>query len=228
MDNSLKHLAVVVDGLARVTAGEAASLAETGAEALQVLLRIAGETFRILPEITALSLFSPEIQKWARTPSHSRELYARCRPLFSELEKCAVGNRADLVFIGRPGDLPEPWPGVQSLAAPRPAQSRRVNFFLNYSGRDELTEAAKRCLADHPEAEVSEEAFAAYLATAGQPDPDLVIYAGGDLEPKDFLLWQASYAEIWYSEGDCRRFSGEDLRRAVESFFHRHRRFGRV
>ncbi len=228
MDNSLKHLAVIVDGLGRVTAGDAAALAERGAEALQVLLRIAGETFRILPEITAISLFSPEIQEWARSSSHSRELYSRCRPLFSELDKCALGNRADLFFIGRLGELPEPWPGIQLLATARPAQARRINFFLNYSGRDELTEAAGRCLADHPEAEVSEEPSAAYLATAGQPDPDLVIYAGGDLEPKDFLLWQASYAEIWYSAGDCRRFSGEDLRRAVESFFHRHRRFGKV
>jgi undecaprenyl diphosphate synthase len=228
LDNSLKHLAVVVDGLARVMIGDACSPAETGAEALRVLLRIAGETFRLLPEITALSLFSPELQEWARSPSHSSKLYSRCQPLFPELEKCAIANRADIFLLGRLSDLPEPWPEVRSLAAARPTQSRQINFFLNYSGRDELTEAAERCLADHPEAEVSEKTFASYLATAGQPDPDLVIYSGGELEPKDFLLWQASYAEIWHSPGDCRLFSGEDLRRAVESFFHRHRRFGRV
>jgi undecaprenyl diphosphate synthase len=228
LENSLKHLAFVVDGLARVTAGDASSPAETGAEALRVLLRIAGETLRILPGISTLSLFSPELQEWARSPSHSGKLFSRCRPLFTELEECALANRADLSFIGRPTDLPEPWPEVRSIASARPTRPRRLNFFLNYSGREELTEAAERCLADHPEGDVNEETFAAYLATAGQPDPDLVIYSGGELEPKDFLLWQASYAEIWYSPGDCRRFSGEDLRRAVESFSHRHRRFGRV
>jgi len=228
LDNSLQHLAVVIDGLDQPTTGDALSLPERGAEALRILLRIAGETFRLLPEITEISLFSPEFQVWARSPSHSRELYSHRRPLFSELENCALANRANFLFIGHPSNLPEPWPEVQSLANPRPALSRRVNFFLNYGSRDEMTEAAERCLTDHPEAEVSEEVFAGYLATAGQPDPDLVVYAGGELEPKDFLLWQASYAEIWYSPGDCRRFSGEDLLRAVESFSHRHRRFGRV
>ena len=228
MDNSLKHLAVVIDGLDRPATGDTPSLPERGTEALRVLLRIAGDTFRLLPAITEISLFSPELQVWARSTSHSRELYSLCRPLFSELEKCALANRADLIFIGRPRNLPEPWPEVLSLANPRPALSRRVNFFLNYGSRDEMTEAAERCLADHPEAEVTEEAFAASLATAGHPDPDLVVYAGGELEPKDFLLWQASYAEILYSPGDCRLFSGEDLLRAAASFSHRHRRFGKV
>jgi len=228
VDNALKHLAVVIDGLDRPATGDAPSLPERGTEALRVLLRIAGDTFRLLSSITEISLFSPELQVWARSTSHSRELYSLCRPLFSELEKCALANRADLIFIGRPRNLPVPWPEVLSLAAPRPALSRRVNFFLNYGSREEMTEAAERCLADYDRDEVGEEAFALCLATAGHLDPDLVVYAGGGPEPRDFLLWQASYAEIWYSPGDCRRFSDADLMDAVESFSHRHRRFGRV
>jgi undecaprenyl diphosphate synthase len=228
LNNSLKHLAVVIDGLDGGASGDGDSLPERGTEALQVLLGVAGETFRLLPEITEISLFSPEFQAWARSPSHARELYSRCRPLFSELAKCALANGADLFFLGHPATLPEPWPDVLSFASFRPELSKRVNFFLNYGSQQEMTEAAERCLADHSEAEVSEETFTAGLATAGHLDPDLVVYAGGELEPKDFLLWQASYAEIWYSPGDCRRFAEVDLPRAIESYSHRHRRFGRV
>jgi undecaprenyl diphosphate synthase len=228
MDNSLKHLAVVIDGLDRGLTGDDLSLPEAGVEALGILLRVAKDTFRLLPGITEISLFSPEFQAWARSPSHAPGLYSRCRPLFSELETCALANHAGLSFIGRPDALPPPWPEVLSLSTPRPALTRRVNFFLNYSSREEMTEAAERCLTALGRDEVSEESFALRLATAGHLDPDLVVYAGGELEPKDFLLWQASYAEIWYSPGDCRRFSDADLIHAVESFSHRHRRFGRV
>ena len=145
----------------------------------------------------------------------------------AQLSATARAAGASFGIVGRAEGLPPPWREVVAQGGADSTSPRRLSFFLNYSGRTEIADAAERCLRDHPDGEVGEEAFAAYLATAGRPDPDLVIYAGGELEPKDFLLWQASYAEIWYAPGDCRLFSGDDLRQALDGYFHRHRRWQR-
>ncbi len=67
----------------------------------------------------------------------------------------------------------------------------------------------------------------AWLDTAGVPEPDLVILAGGPLEAKDALLWQGSYAEIWHTALPWPEFTPGDLRAAVGDFAERQRRFGR-
>ena len=67
----------------------------------------------------------------------------------------------------------------------------------------------------------------AWLDTAGIPDPDLLLYVGGSLEPRDALLWQGSYAEISHTPEPMTAFTAAGLRRAVVDYFERQRRFGR-
>ncbi len=75
------------------------------------------------------------------------------------------------------------------------------NIALNYGGRAEIVEAARRLLEGgvKPE-ELDEERFAGFLYTAGQPDPDLLIRTSGEMRVSNFLLWQIAYAEIWVTE----------------------------
>src|SRR5207237_188812 len=72
------------------------------------------------------------------------------------------------------------------------------NIALNYGGRAEIVEAAKRLLAAGvgPD-ELDEQRFSGFLYTAGQPDPDLLIRTSGEMRVSNFLLWQIAYAEIW-------------------------------
>ncbi|MEA3407865.1 MAG: isoprenyl transferase [Chloroflexota bacterium] len=102
-----------------------------------------------------------------------------------------------------------------------------VNVAFNYGGRAEIVEAAKRMIADGLSVdEVDEERFGEYLFTAGLPDPDLIIRTGGDMRLSNFLIWQAAYAELYFTPTLWPDFHRQDLRQALVSYQQRDRRFG--
>jgi undecaprenyl diphosphate synthase len=100
---------------------------------------------------------------------------------------------------------------------------------VNYGSRLELANAARRCVADglRPE-EVTEEALAARLWSAGTPDVDLLIRTSGEQRISNFLLWQAAYAEFYLTDCLWPDFRGPQLRAAVEAYARRERRFGGI
>ena len=226
MDNELIHLAVVLDdGIP--PAAEKKAILRSAAGQIATFGRILGTAVSLLPKVKVVSFFSPELQVWAADPSLSLELYDTCSGVFDDLSAAAGSVGGRLQFLGRIDDLPPPWPKLASLPL-LPEQTITTNFFLNYSGRQELVEATRKHLDSIDPPKLSEESFSSLLYTAGQPDPDLIIYAGGSFEPKDFLLWQASYSEIWHAPTKGSDFSSADLAEALENFFTRQRRFGGV
>jgi undecaprenyl diphosphate synthase len=104
-----------------------------------------------------------------------------------------------------------------------------VNVALNYGGRAEIVEAARRLLRDgvRPE-ELDENQFASYLYTGGMRDPDLIIRTAGEMRLSNFLLWQAAYAEYYSTPLYWPDFDGDELRQALREFGRRQRRFGSV
>jgi undecaprenyl diphosphate synthase len=104
-----------------------------------------------------------------------------------------------------------------------------VNVALNYGGRAEIVEAARRLLRDgvRPE-ELDETQFASYLYTGGMRDPDLIIRTAGEMRLSNFLLWQAAYAEYYSTPLYWPDFDGDELRQALREFGRRQRRFGSV
>lgn len=225
-DRLLRHLAVVID-LDSTGEEEALSAVAVGPALAGRFTLLAANAFRVVSGLHCLSLYSPVMQKWFADPPPPETGAAIGR----EIEKLALTARkeaAGFFLVGFPGELPASWAALFPPSETSGTSPRRINLFTNYGGRDEIARAAQRCLEDHPDGDVGEEVFSSYLTTAGIPDPDLIVYAGGDLEPKDFLLWQASYAEIWHFAGNGLTFGPEDLRRALSSFASRQRRFGKV
>jgi undecaprenyl diphosphate synthase len=108
-------------------------------------------------------------------------------------------------------------------------QGMRFNIALNYGGRAEIVDAARRALAAGiaPEA-LDEERFAGFLYTAGQPDPDLLIRTSGEMRVSNFLLWQIAYAEIYVTETLWPDFRRRDLIEAVLAYQKRERRYGGI
>lgn len=104
---------------------------------------------------------------------------------------------------------------------------------LNYGGRAEIVQAAKRFAADLLQGAVrledlDEDRFAAYLYTADVPDPDLIIRTGGEHRISNFLLWQCAYAELWITPVFWPDFGRIQLYSAIIDYQRRQRRFGRV
>ena len=110
--------------------------------------------------------------------------------------------------------------------------SLTVNIALSYGARQEILNAAKSLAEEvsggRLKAEaIDEKIFSERLYTAGQPDPDLLIRTSGEMRISNFLLWQISYAELYVTQKFWPDFREEDLRKAIEEYNKRERRFGK-
>ncbi|MDP2905193.1 MAG: isoprenyl transferase [Candidatus Omnitrophota bacterium] len=108
-----------------------------------------------------------------------------------------------------------------------------VVLALNYGARQEITDAAKSIAVavsggSLDPADINEQVFGEHLYTAGLPDPDLLIRTSEVMRVSNFLLWQISYAELYFPQKNWPDFSAADLEEAVEVYRKRERRFGRV
>jgi undecaprenyl diphosphate synthase len=103
------------------------------------------------------------------------------------------------------------------------------NVALNYGGRAEIVDAARRAIeAGVPADELDEERFASFLYTAGQPDPDLLIRTSGEMRVSNYLLWQIAYAEIYVTETLWPDFRRRHLLEAILAYQKRERRYGGI
>jgi undecaprenyl diphosphate synthase len=103
------------------------------------------------------------------------------------------------------------------------------NIALNYGGRAEIVDAARRVIAAgiRPE-DLDERRFASFLYTAGQPDPDLLIRTSGEMRVSNYLLWQIAYAEIYVTDTLWPDFRRRHLLEAVLAYQKRERRYGGI
>lgn len=116
---------------------------------------------------------------------------------------------------------------MEELEEKTKKRTRTINIALNYGGRDEIVHACNRLIAAGVTS-VDESGFAKALYTAGENDPDLIIRTGGDLRISNFLLWQAAYAELYFTDVLWPDFTKAELDAAIRDYYHRKRRFGGV
>ena len=197
-----------------------------GVEVLTPLLEAAGRA-----GVKTLTLYAFSTENWTRPEDEVDTLME----LFLETARHKVpdlnARGARLRFVGRLGHLP---PSV--LAAMREAEALTatnealdVYVALNYGGRSEIVDAARRIVAAglSPE-EVDETTFARFLYAPEAPEVDLVIRTSGELRVSNFLLWQIAYAEFYVTDTLWPDFSPEEFLHAIESFASRSRRRGGV
>jgi len=104
-----------------------------------------------------------------------------------------------------------------------------LNIAFNYGGRDEIINALQQIVRDGVKAEdINSDLVNRYLFTAGVPDPDLIIRTSGELRGSNFLIWQGAYSEWYFPPTYWPDFDKEELRRALEEYSHRDRRYGLV
>ncbi len=101
-----------------------------------------------------------------------------------------------------------------------------VSFALNYGGRDEILHAVNTLLSQGKK-EVTAQDLESHLATAGMPDPDLIIRPGGQLRLSGFLPWQSVYAELYFTDVLMPEFGREEFDTALQEYAQRQRRFGK-
>ena len=147
--------------------------------------------------------------------------------------RCSCQKRARPRFLGRldvlPADILEKIERIDRISAQQTGII--VNVCINYGGRADIVDAARafaaRCASGEADAMLDEAAFSSYLYTKDVADPDLLIRTGGEMRFQ-FLLWQAAYAELYFTKTLWPDFRTAELDAAIAWFAQRQRRFGRA
>jgi undecaprenyl diphosphate synthase len=224
------HVAIIMDGNGRWATARGRPRVAGHAEGAHAVRR-AIETAPSLG-IETLTLYAFSADNWQRPSREVSSLMALFRRyLHAETARC-VETGVRLTVIGRRDRLT---PALQrAIAATEAATAHGATLHLriaiDYSARQAIVRAA----ATAPQGPtLTPEDFAMHLAAAcgsngNAPDVDLLIRTGGEQRLSDFLLWEAAYAELYFSDQMWPDFGAADLGRAVREFHRRDRRFGRV
>jgi undecaprenyl diphosphate synthase len=223
------HVAVIMDGNGRWAAQRHLPRVEGHRAGIDSVREVVEGSARL--GIQVLTLYAFSVENWKRPVTEVSTLMMLLkRYLRLELDTLL---RNDIRFrvIGRASELATDI--RRELAAAEEKTSTNAgmlfNIALNYGGRAEIVEAARRLLEAGVAADqLDEDRFAGFLYTAGQPDPDLLIRTSGEMRVSNFLLWQIAYAEIWVTETLWPDFRKRHLLEAIVAYQKRHRRYGGI
>jgi undecaprenyl diphosphate synthase len=223
------HVAIIMDGNGRWAAQRHLPRVEghrAGIDAVRDTVETAARL-----GIRVLTLYAFSIENWKRPATEVSTLMLLLkRYLRSELQTL-LKNEIRFQVIGRMDQLAPDIQDELNMAIARTAGNGGMlfNIALNYSGRAEIVDAARRAIESgvRPE-ELTEERFSQFLYTAGQPDPDLLIRTSGEMRVSNYLLWQIAYAEIYVTDTLWPDFRRCHLLEAVLAYQKRERRFGGI
>ena len=221
------HIAIIMDGNGRWAAKRHMPRVQGHRAGIESVRATVETSARLGIEVLTLYAFSMENWKRPRAEVSTLMLLLK-RYIRLELETLQK-NGIRFQVIGRVDELA---PDVRRELDHAIAQTANntgmlFNIALNYGGRAEIVDAARRAIASGmaPE-DLDERRFGEFLYTAGQPDPDLLIRTSGEMRVSNFLLWQIAYAEIWVTDTLWPDFRCRDLLQAVIAYQKRDRRYG--
>ena len=226
-----RHIAIIMDGNGRWAKRRARPRTfghSEGVEALRRTVEAAGEL-----GVEYLTVFGFSTENWRRPIEEVNALFDLLRLYVArDLEKLTrEGVRVRV--IGERAGLQSDIAQIIENAEAKTRHNTKLNLIIafNYGGQDEIARAARRVAAAAAAGEIkpediNPETFAAYLDTADMPAPDVLIRTSGELRLSNFMLWQAAYAELVFTETLWPDFGKEALEQAIETFQRRDRRFG--
>jgi undecaprenyl diphosphate synthase len=224
-----RHVAVIMDGNGRWAAQRHLPRVEGHRAGIDSVRDIVETSARIGIEVLTLYAFS--VENWKRPAMEVSTLMALLKRYLRLELNTLLRNNIRFNVIGREDELARDIRAELKAAEEKTAANTGMlfNIALNYGGRAEIVEAARRLLAAgvRPD-ELDEQRFAGFLYTAGQPDPDLLIRTSGEIRVSNFLLWQIAYAEIWVTDTLWPDFRKRDLLEAILAYQKRDRRYGGI
>ena len=221
------HVSIIPDGNRRWAKekGLAASMGHEKAFDRDNLLSIVNEAKSL--GIKYLSLWAFSTENWNRDSLEVNILFKLFSTWLSNSKKDLQERKIRFVHLGRKDRLPKEI--LEKLAQLEEETKHYVDFTiivcLDYGGRDELIRAANKMLNSGVE-KVDENSFKQYLDTKDIPDPDLIIRTSGEQRLSGFMPFQSAYAELYFTSVYFPDFDSLELRKAVEEFQRRNRRFG--
>lgn len=229
--NCPQHVAIILDGngrWAKARGRERTYGHQIGADNVKTIVRAADHM-----GIKRLTLYAFSTENWKRPQGEVEFLMALFKNYLLEQLRDLVKDGVQLHVVGDKAGLSE---GLRKEIEVCEADTKNnqgliLNIAINYGGRDEIVHAARK-LAEEVKAgtlqpeEIGEADIAKHLYPSDAPDVDLMIRTGGESRISNFLLWQVSYSELYFTPVLWPDFTVEELAKAVDWFANRDRRFG--
>ena len=222
-----RHVAIIMDGNGRWAKARGLPRVaghREGIHSVRDIVEACGEW-----GVQVLTLYTFSSENWRRPRTEVAALMSLLlRTIAGEVERLHASN-VRVRTMGFLDHLPDgPRKGMLKAMERTAGNTGLVlNLALSYGSRQEIVHAVNRLIADGA-TEISEESLSRALFTGDLPDPDLLIRTGGEYRLSNFLLWQLAYTEFFISDLPWPEFRRAELRRAIEAFSCRERRFGRI
>ena len=228
-----KHIAIMLDGNGRWAKkrGLPRSAGHSmGAKNLENVVRYLKDT-----SVRYLTVYAFSTENWKRPKDEVDDLMALLEKYLRNYDELLGGEDVRLKIIGRREGLSDTLIDLINEVEEKSKNRKQltVNIALNYGGRQEICDAAKKIAEDVKSgkidiSDIDENLFNDYVYTKNIPDPDLIIRPSGEERLSNFLLWQCAYSEFWFSNVCWPDFTPDKLEGAVADFQKRSRRFGGV
>jgi undecaprenyl diphosphate synthase len=232
LNNFPQHLAIIMDGNRRWAKQQGLAIVKGHRKMTDEMIeRLADECIRL--GIPYLTLWAFSTENWKRDQAEVKDLMMLFREMLTkQIHRLHKKN----VRVNVIGDISAFDQDIQAnvkkgMEQTKDNTSLTLTFALNYGGRDELTRVVKKIIqmtkaGDISIENITPEFISQQLDTAYLPDPDLIIRPGGELRLSGYLPWQGVYAELYFTDVLMPDFDEQELKKALEEYANRQRRFG--
>ena len=228
-----EHVAIILDGNGRWAKKRFLPRNMGHAQGIKTVERIIEDAFDM--GIKYLTVYAFSTENWRRPKDEVDALMKLLRDYLKTCIKRANKNNMRVRVIGDVTGLSEDLREKIEQLEEASKGNTGINFTiaLNYGSRDEMIRAMKKMAGDLlagtlKKEDITEDAFAGYLDTKGIPEPDLMIRTSGEQRLSNFMLWQLAYTEFYFTDVLWPDFNKKELKKAVEYYNGRERRFGGI
>ena len=228
-----RHVAIILDGNGRwaKSKGMPRNYGHTvGAKNVETICKAANDL-----GIEYLTLYAFSTENWKRPESEVQALMTLLESYLKNCVKTAEKNNMRVRVIGDKTGLTEKFQERIAQLDELSAVNTGLNLTIaiNYGSRDEMIRGIKKLVSDVQNQnlsldDINEEMFGNYLDTKGLPEPDLMIRTSGEQRLSNYLLWQLAYSEFYFTEVPWPDFDEKELKKAVDAYENRNRRFGKL
>ena len=231
--DKINHIAIIMDGNGRWAKQRGLERVFGHKEGANAVRRVVEEAGKL--QIPYLTLYTFSTENWNRPKAEVTALMSLLVSAIRNETANLIRNNVRLNAIGNLDDLPESCRKelLNAIGQTAHCTGLTLTLALSYSGRSELTRAARQIAQQVAEGHltpetVTDETISNNLYTSNIPDPDILIRTGGEQRISNFLLWQLAYAELFFTPVMWPEFRREHLKEIIEQFSHRERRFGKT
>lgn len=227
-----EHVAIIMDGNGRWAKKRMLPRSAGHVQGAKVVERICEDAYNL--GIKYLTVYAFSTENWSRA---QEEVDAIMKLLYQYLEDCIKRSSKNNMRVRVLGDISRLDEKLQKKIIELEDVSKDntglcFQVALNYGGRDEIIRGVRKIvrkisLGELAEDEITEGLLSDFLDTKGVPDPDLIIRTSGEMRISNFLIWQCSYSEFYFTDVLWPDFNKEELKKALDYFARRDRRFGK-